>query len=127
MIECRAAAVNAGGDKLEDKLRTLAEDLTEAAWVQGSVIVGKDGAVVADTLDDDAEREGAVAVFVGNAADIMGDALALGAFDWGVVTMSKYRMLIVEQPHFFIGLLLTAKASPTLLAAQVQDRLAPPT
>jgi predicted regulator of Ras-like GTPase activity (Roadblock/LC7/MglB family) len=119
-------AVNAGGDGLEEELRTLAEELAKTTLVEGSVIVGRDGTVVADSLADDAEKEGAVAVFVGNAADIIGDTLALGTFDWGVVTMSKYRMLIVERPHFFIGLLLSAKASPTLLAAQVQERLGPP-
>jgi predicted regulator of Ras-like GTPase activity (Roadblock/LC7/MglB family) len=110
---------------LENKLHTLAEDLAKMASVQGSVIVTEDGTVVADTMESDAEKEGAVAVFVGNAAGIIGNSLALGTFDWGVVTMSNYRMLIVEQPQFFIGLLLTKKASPTLLAAQVQDTLAP--
>jgi predicted regulator of Ras-like GTPase activity (Roadblock/LC7/MglB family) len=109
---------------LENKLRTLAEDLAKMTSVQGSVIVAGDGTVVADTIEGDADKEGAVAVFVGTAADLIGNTLALGTFDWGVVTMSNYRMLIIEQPHFFIGLLLTAKASPTLLAAQVQESLA---
>jgi predicted regulator of Ras-like GTPase activity (Roadblock/LC7/MglB family) len=110
---------------LDDRLRTLAEDLAKMTSVLGSVIVAGDGTVVADTMEGDAEKEGAVAVFVGSAADLIGDTLGLGTFDCGVVTMSKYRMLIVEQPHFFIGLLLAAKASPALLAVQVQERLAP--
>lgn len=110
---------------MENRLRTLAEDLARMTSVQGSVIVATDGTVVADTMEGDAEKEGAVAAFVGGAADLIGNTLALGTFDWGVVTISNYRMLIVERPHFFIGLLLAPKASPTLLAAQVQQSLAP--
>jgi predicted regulator of Ras-like GTPase activity (Roadblock/LC7/MglB family) len=110
---------------LENKLRTLAEDLAKMTSVEGSVIVAGDGTVVAETIEGEAEKEGAVAVFVGNAAGLIGNTLALGTFDWGVVTMSNYRMLVVAQPRFFIGLLLTTKASPTLLAAQVQESLAP--
>ncbi len=108
---------------MENNLRTLAEDLAKMPSVEASVIVAADGTVVADTLDADAEKEGAVAVFVGTAAGFIGDTLDLGDFDWGVVTMTKYRMLIVEQPHYFIGLLLTSKASPALLATEVQGRL----
>jgi predicted regulator of Ras-like GTPase activity (Roadblock/LC7/MglB family) len=114
----------AGGDRVESRLRTLAVDLAKMTSVQASVIVAVDGTVVADTIEGDAEKEGAVAAFVGAAADLIGNTLALGTFDWGVVTMTNYRMLIVGQPQFFIGLLLSPKASPTLLAAQIQESLA---
>jgi predicted regulator of Ras-like GTPase activity (Roadblock/LC7/MglB family) len=110
---------------VENSLRTLAEDLARMTSVEASVIVAADGTVVADTMDGDAEKEGAVAVFVGTAAGLIGDTLDLGDFDWGVVSMSKYRMLIIEQPHYFIGLLLATKASPALLATEVQQRLGP--
>jgi predicted regulator of Ras-like GTPase activity (Roadblock/LC7/MglB family) len=108
---------------VENRLRTLAEDLAKMTSVEASVIVATDGTVVADTLEADAEKEGAVAVFVGTAAGQIGDTLDLGDFDWGVVSMTKYRMLIVEQPQYFIGLLLSSKASPALLATEVQGRL----
>ena len=108
---------------MEDELRKLAEDLAQMAAVDGSVIVAGDGTVVAGAMNGDSEQEGAVAVFLGNAAMTIGNSLALGSFDWGVVSMSKYRMLVVRQPYFFIGLLLTTRASPLLLATQVQERL----
>jgi len=110
---------------MENSLRTLADDLAKMTSVEGSVIVAADGTVVADTIGGDAEKEGAVAVFVGTAAGLIGSTLDVGTFDWGVVSMSRYRMLIVEQPHYFIGLLLATKASPALLAAQVQETLGP--
>lgn len=108
---------------MESNLRTLAEDLARMTSVEASVVVAEDGTVMADTLEADAEKEGAVAVFVGTAARLIGDTLDLGDFDWGVVSMTKYRMLIVEQPHYFIGLLLSTKASPALLATELQGRL----
>jgi predicted regulator of Ras-like GTPase activity (Roadblock/LC7/MglB family) len=110
---------------VQNSVRALAEDLAKMTSVEGSVIVAADGTVVAGTMEGDAEKEGAVAVFVGTAAGLVGSTLALGTFDWGVVSMSGYRMLIVEQPCYFIGLLLATKASPALLAAQVQEKLGP--
>ncbi|MGB3906605.1 MAG: hypothetical protein WBB22_16975, partial [Anaerolineae bacterium] len=57
-------------------------------------------------MEGDAEKEGAVAVFGGNAADELGRAMSLTPFDWGLVTMGKDRMLILERPAFFAGLSL---------------------
>jgi predicted regulator of Ras-like GTPase activity (Roadblock/LC7/MglB family) len=110
---------------VEHNLRILAEDLAKMTSVEGTVIVAVDGTVVADTIEGDAEKEGAVAVFVGAAAGLIGSTPALGSFDWGVLSMTRYRMMIVEQPHYFIGLLLGTKASPALLASQVQEKLGP--
>ena len=92
--------------------------------VDGSVIVAIDGIVLAEAMEGQAEKEGAVAVFVGNAANQIGRALALGPLDWGVVTMTQYRMLILQEPQSFVGLLLADKASPALVAAQAQQTLA---
>jgi predicted regulator of Ras-like GTPase activity (Roadblock/LC7/MglB family) len=94
------------------------------AMVSGAVIVARDGTVLAEAIESDAEKEGAVAVFVGNAADQIGEAMALGSFDWGVVTMGKDRMLVLEQPDFFVGLLLMEKASPALVASEAEETLA---
>jgi predicted regulator of Ras-like GTPase activity (Roadblock/LC7/MglB family) len=115
--------IDEGETSMEDRLNKLAHDLSEMAMVSGSVIVARDGTVLAEAVKGNAEKEGAVAVFVGNAADQIGEALVLGPLDWGVVAMGKDRMLVLEQPDFFVGLLLTEKASPTLVAAKVEETL----
>jgi predicted regulator of Ras-like GTPase activity (Roadblock/LC7/MglB family) len=102
-----------------DDMTTLAHNLRKIAGVEGSVIISRDGIVLASDVDGDAEKEGAVAVFVGNAADQIGEALDLTSFDWGVVTMgNRDRVLILEGPFFFAGLLLSEKASPALVSAE---------
>ena len=116
--------IDEGETSMEDRLNTLAHDFNEMTTTSGSVIVARDGTVLADAVEGNAEKEGAVAVFVGNAADQIGEALALGAFDWGVVAMGQDRMLVLEQPDFFVGLLLTEKASPALVATKVEETLA---
>jgi predicted regulator of Ras-like GTPase activity (Roadblock/LC7/MglB family) len=116
--------IDEGEVSMEDRLNKLAHDLSEMASVSGSVIVARDGTVLAEAVESNAEKEGAVAVFVGNAADQIGEVLALGSFDWGVVAMSQDRMLVLKQPDFFVGLLLTEKASPALVAAKVEETLA---
>ena len=109
---------------MEDRLNKLAHSLNEMDMVSGAVIVARDGTVLAEAVESNAEKEGAVAVFVGNAADQIGEAMALGPFDWGVIAMGRDRMLVLEQPDFFVGLLLTEKASPALVAAKVEETLA---
>ena len=116
--------IDEGETSMEDRLNKLAHDLNEMPTVSGSVIVARDGTVFAEAVDSNAEKEGAVAVFVGNAAGQIGEALALGSLDWGVVTMGQDRMLVLEQPNFFVGLLLTEKASPALVASEVEETLA---
>ena len=116
--------IDEGEVSMEDRLNKLAHDLNEMGMVNGAVIVARDGTVLADAVESNAEKEGAVAVFVGNAADQIGEALALGPFDWGIVAMGQDRMLVLEQPTFFVGLLLTEKASPALVAAEVEETLA---
>ncbi len=83
--------------------------------VEGAVLVARDGTVLAEDLDADAEKEAAVAVFVGNAADEIGEALALGTLERGIVEVGGDRMLVLEQPKYFVGLLLESRASPELV------------
>jgi predicted regulator of Ras-like GTPase activity (Roadblock/LC7/MglB family) len=116
--------IDEGEVSMEDRLNKLAHDLNEMDTVSGSVIVARDGTVLAEAMAGNAEKEGAVAVFVGNAAGQIGEALALGVFDWGVVTMGRDRVLVLEQPDFFVGLLLTEKASPALVESKVKETLA---
>jgi predicted regulator of Ras-like GTPase activity (Roadblock/LC7/MglB family) len=110
----------AGADALagEDDMARLAHALNTIGGVEGSVIISHDGVVFASDLDGNPEKEGAVAVFVGNAAKEVGQAMGLSPFDWGLVTMGNYRTLVLEQPTFFVGLLLGEKASPALVSAE---------
>lgn len=96
----------------------IAQSLNKVAGVEGAVIISRDGVVLASDMESDAKKEGAVAVFVGNAANQAAEALSLGPFDWGVVTMGRDRILIVEAPSFFAGMLLTESASPALVGAE---------
>ena len=116
--------IDEGEASMEDKLNKLAHDLSEMNTVNGAIIVARDGTVLADAVESNAEKEGAVAVFLGNAADQIGETLALGAFDWGVAALGQERMLVMENPDFFVGLLLTEKASPAMLATKVEEALA---
>lgn len=101
-----------------DEMVTLAHELSSVMGVEGSVIISRDGIVLASDIDGNPEKEGAVAVFVGNAADELGSAMSLTPFDWGLVIMGKDRMLIMERPAFFAGLSLSEKASPALVSAE---------
>ena len=114
---------------LEDK-KELKEDmgkqdlvraLGEVEGVAGAVIAARDGIVLAHDLEGDAEKEGAVAVFVGNAANQVREALALGTFERGVVAIGKDKMLVLEQPDYYIGLLLEERASPALVSSQAES------
>jgi hypothetical protein len=49
--------------------------------------------------------------------------MSLTPFDWGLVTMGKDRMLILERPVFFVGLLLGERASPALVSAEADKLL----
>jgi predicted regulator of Ras-like GTPase activity (Roadblock/LC7/MglB family) len=117
--------IDEGEVSREDKLNALAHNLNEITEVSGAVIVARDGTILAEAIEPNAEKEGAVAVFIGNAADQIGEALALGPFDWGITTSGQNRMLVLERPNFFIGLLITEKASPAMVANKVAETLAP--
>jgi predicted regulator of Ras-like GTPase activity (Roadblock/LC7/MglB family) len=106
-----------------DEMASLASDLRKIAGVGGSVLISRDGIVLASEIEGNPEKEGAVAVFVGNAADELGAAMSLTPFDWGLVTMGKDRMLILERPTFFVGLLLVERASPALVSAEADKVL----
>jgi predicted regulator of Ras-like GTPase activity (Roadblock/LC7/MglB family) len=102
----------------DDDMSRLARDLRMVTGVEGSVVISHDGVVFASDVDGNPEKEGAVAVFVGNAAEEVGKAMELSPFHWGLVTMGNDRMLVLEQPTFFVGLLLGEKASPALVSAE---------
>ena len=99
----------------------LAQRLRALDGVAGAVIVAHDGNVIAADTNEDPDREGAVAVFVGSAASQIGESLALGPFERGVVETvgAGTRLLIVERPDYYAGVLLSERASPALVAAKV--------
>ena len=101
-----------------DEMTRLAREMKTIGGVEGAVIISHDGVVFASDIEGNAEKEGAVAVFVGNAAKEVGENMKLAPFDWGLITMGKGRMLVVERPTFFVGLALGDKASPALVSAE---------
>ena len=98
-----------------------AQALRAIDGVSGAVIVARDGNVIAAAMDEDPDKEGAVAVFVGSAASQIGESLSLGPFERGVVETvgTGVRLLIIERPDFYAGVLLSDRASPALVAARV--------
>jgi predicted regulator of Ras-like GTPase activity (Roadblock/LC7/MglB family) len=103
----------------------LVAELRTMDGVAGAVIVARDGIVLASDLEGNAEKQGAVAVFVGNAANQIGETLGLGSFDRGVIELgaAKDRMLVVQRPDYFVGLLLEERASPVLVLEQARNLL----
>lgn len=99
------------------------QELRAIEGVTGVVIAARDGVVLDSAVDGDPEKEGAVAVFVGYAAAQVGQSLALGNFEWGTVAVGKETVLVVEQPDYFVGLMLDEKASPALVASKLETAL----
>lgn len=84
--------------------------------VTGVVIAACDGVVLAsDVPEGDGEREAAVAVFVGAAANQVGEAMQFEAFNQGIVTLKSKRVLVISQPDRYIGLWLGENASPAIV------------
>ena len=104
-----------------DMVQHLANELRRLEGVEGAVVVARDGIVLAHDMESDAEKEGAVAVFVGNAANQVGESLALGSFAWGTVAIGKDTMLVLEQPDYYVGLLLGERASPAIVASSAES------
>ena len=115
-----AEAVDGEGVR-DDMTQELARALRQINGVLGVVIAARDGIVLAHELESDSEKEGAVAVFVGNAANLAGESLALGSFEWGTVAIGKDTMLVLEQPEYYVGLLLGERASPSMVASNARS------
>lgn len=102
---------------------TLAQ-LKAIEGVTGAVIAASDGVVLAtDVPDSDGEREAAVTVFVGGAANHIGDALQLDPFEHGLAVLKKNRVLVLKRPDRFVGLILGERASPTMVATAAEQIL----
>jgi predicted regulator of Ras-like GTPase activity (Roadblock/LC7/MglB family) len=92
--------------------------------VSGAVVSASDGVVLAASVpDSDGENEAAVTVFVGSAADQLGQALQLDAFAHGVISLKSKRILVLQQPDRFVGLVLGENASAAIVATAASQVL----
>jgi predicted regulator of Ras-like GTPase activity (Roadblock/LC7/MglB family) len=90
----------------------------------GAVLVAEDGVVVGHSMEGDAEKEGAVAAFVGAAALQAGASMGLGAFKRAAVGIASGSLLVLKHGDLFVGLLLKEGASPALVAGRAETVLA---
>ncbi len=109
--------------KEEPAEQDVVRRLRRIPGVGGALRVARDGTVLAHDLDGDPEPAAAVTVFVGNAANELGEALAVGFFERGSVVIGGDRTLVVEQPDWFVGLLLEERASPDLVFSEARKIL----
>lgn len=116
--------IDEGETSMAGQMNEWAEALRALPGVEGVVLISRDGMVLAESIEGNAEREGAVAAFVGNAADQIGETLSLTPFDWGVVTMTRDRVLVMGWDQFCVGLPLTEKASPAMVSSEAAKVLA---
>ncbi len=88
--------------------------------VVGAVVVAEDGVVVDRSMEGDAEKEGAVAAFIGAAAVQAGASMALGTFRRAAVGISSGSLLVLKHGDLFVGLLLKEGASAALVASRAE-------
>lgn len=104
----------------DEMIQELTKALAKIEGVTGAVIAARDGIVLAHELENDPEKAGAVAVFVGNAASQAGELLNLGTFEWGSAVVGKETTLVLEQPDYYVGLYLGERASPAIVASRAE-------
>ncbi|MGA2819404.1 MAG: roadblock/LC7 domain-containing protein [Anaerolineales bacterium] len=101
----------------------IAQILAKIDGVGGAVLVAEDGVVLAHTLEGDAEKEGAVAAFLGAAAAQAGEAMKLGRLKRVTVSMANNHIVVLKSKEYFVGLLLQEGASPALVASRAETLL----
>jgi CheY-like chemotaxis protein/predicted regulator of Ras-like GTPase activity (Roadblock/LC7/MglB family) len=106
-----------------EMIQDLAKTLRKIEGVTGAVIAARDGIVLTHELEGDPDKEGAVAVFVGNAASQAGEILALGPFEWGTVVVGKDTTVVLEQSDYYVGLRLGERASPAMVVSRAENVL----
>ncbi|MFQ5946317.1 MAG: DUF4388 domain-containing protein [Anaerolineae bacterium] len=110
--------IDEGGRQPGSQLDASAQTLRAIPGATGAVLISSDGVVLAEATEGEAEKEGAVAAFVGNAAQQIGSALGLSRFDWGVVTSTKDRVLTLQGAEYYAGITLSDRASPAMVATE---------
>jgi len=120
--ELQAVLGNPGDGRLgvQSESADTVGSLTKIEGVEGAVLVAEDGVVVGHSVEGDAEKEGAVAAFVGAAALQAGASMGLGGFKRAAVGISSGSLLVIKHRDLFIGLLLKEGASPALVAGRAE-------
>jgi predicted regulator of Ras-like GTPase activity (Roadblock/LC7/MglB family) len=98
--------------------------LTAIDGVGGAVIVAEDGVVIGHSIEGDAEKEGAVAAFIGAAALQAGASLGLGKFKRAAIGISTGSLLVLRHEDTYVALLLKEGASPAMVAGRADAILA---
>lgn len=106
-------------------IQTILAQLRSIEGVSGAVIAASDGIVLgADVPNSDGEQEAAVAVFIGAAAQQLGETLDLDGFSHGIVSLQDKRLLVLQMPDRFVGLVLTGeRTSPAIVSNAAKEIL----
>jgi predicted regulator of Ras-like GTPase activity (Roadblock/LC7/MglB family) len=103
----------------------IARALTGIEGVKGAVLVAEDGVVLAHSLESaDAERDGAVAAFVGAAAVQASQIMKLGEFKRASAKMGAESLVILRHQDYYAGLVLAENASAGMVTSQAEGLLA---
>jgi predicted regulator of Ras-like GTPase activity (Roadblock/LC7/MglB family) len=107
----------------EGEMADVVEALGRVDGVSGVVLVAADGVVLAHQMQGDPEKEGAVAAFIGAAAEQVGEAMSLGEFKRAVAGVGGGNILVFKHSGYFAGLLLAENASAALVASKAETAL----
>ena len=102
--------------------RDLAEKVSAVKAVEGVsgvVFAARDGVVLAQDIAGNPEKEAAVAVFLGYAANQVGKTLRMGDMNWVTATLGKDTFLVIERPEFYVGVVLMEGTSPALATSRI--------
>lgn len=112
-----------GRSGMEGEMSAVVEALEKVEGVGGVVLVAEDGVVLAHHVQGDPEKEGAVAAFVGAAAEQVGEAMSLGVFRRAVAALSGGNILVIKHSGYYAGLMLAENASAAMVASKAQAAL----
>jgi predicted regulator of Ras-like GTPase activity (Roadblock/LC7/MglB family) len=108
---------------MEDEMSAVVEALGKVEGVDGVVLVAPDGVVLAHQIQGDPEKEGAVAAFVGAAAEQVGEAMSLGEFKRAVAALGGGNLLVFKHSGYYAGLVLAETASAAMVATKAEAAL----
>lgn len=108
---------------MEGEMSAVVETLGKLEGVGGVVLVAADGVVLAHQIQGDPEKEGAVAAFVGAAAEQVGEAMSLGEFKRAVAALGGGNILVFKHSGYYAGLVLAENASAAMVAAKAETAL----
>ncbi|MBN1327639.1 MAG: roadblock/LC7 domain-containing protein [Candidatus Cloacimonetes bacterium] len=112
--------------KMDDKefIRKLLEGLvSEIDHVNGVLAVADDGVILDDVNVDDADRIGAIAVFMGTIGVYVGETLHLGTMENSLVEFQGQKLIIVHRDIYYLGILIDPKGSVKYIKTMVNDFL----